>query len=460
MLKRYGLGRYAAGAAAARTGDEMSGPALLLAGLAATGSTVTATTLLAALTVAAAAGGPLLGALLDRSPRPGVLLAGTLLGYATGLLVVLGCLGRAPLGPTIAVAVLAGLLGPAIAGGWTSQLPRTVPAHRLDRANAVDAMTFNAAGLLGPLLAGLVAHRAGAGTAVVVSAAFIGLALPAALLLPRTASASVTATGPGGPPAPRTPVRADLAAGFRVIARTRALARPTLSSVISCAGQGMFLACAPLLGERVLGGPARGAALLAVIAASALGANALLARRRTPLRPETVLAISAAVLAVALVLLATAHPLTALAGAVLLGAGEGPQLTALFAIRHREAPERLRAQIFTTGASLKITGFAIGTAAAGPIAALSLPGALLTAAAVQLLALLALLAPLPLGARPRRRTPPARRVPGPRRTAPPDPATPALFSPAAVPPAPGPRTTSPTPRDQGPGDNAPRRPRD
>ncbi|MEU5158034.1 MFS transporter [Streptomyces sp. NPDC020875] len=460
MLKRYGLGRYAAGAAAARTGDEMSGPTLLLAGLAATGSTVTATTLLAALTVAAAAGGPLLGALLDRSPRPGVLLAGTLLGYATGLLAVLGCLGRAPLGPTVAVAVLAGLLGPAIAGGWTSQLPRTVPAHRLDRANAVDAMTFNAAGLLGPLLAGLVAHRAGADTAVVASAAFIGLALPVALLLPRTSPASapapVTTVGPGGPPAPRTPVRADLAAGFRVIARNRALSRPTLSSVISCAGQGMFLACAPLIGERALGGPAQGAALLAVVAASALAANALLARRRTPLRPETVLAISTAVLAAALVLLATAHPFTVLAGAVLLGAGEGPQLTALFAIRHREAPRRLRAQIFTTGASLKITGFAIGTAAAGPIAALSLPAALLTAAAVQLLALFPLFALLPLGTRPRTRPSEGCRAPAARhpRTPPPH------ANPAAAPPAPGPRTTSPTPRDPGPGDNAPHRPRD
>ncbi|MFE0422450.1 MFS transporter [Streptomyces sp. NPDC058953] len=391
---RYGLRRYAAGAAAARTGDELSGPALLLAGLAATGSTVTATTLLAALTVAAAAGGPLLGALLDRAARPGTLLALTLLGYAGALLVILVCLGRAPIGPTVAVALLAGLLGPAIAGGWTSQLPRAVPADRLARANAVDAMTFNAAGLLGPLLAGTVAHQAGANAAVVVAAALIALALPAALTLPPALPAAT-----GADSAARTSVRADLAAGFRVIARTRALARPTASSVISCAGQGVFLVCAPLLGERVLGDPAHGMLLLAAVAASALAANALLARRRVPPRPETVLIASAIALAAALVLSAAPHPLTAVAGALLLGAGEGPQLTALFAIRHREAPERLRAQIFTTGASLKITGFALGTAAAGPLVTLSLPGALLTAAAVQLLAVVPLV-PLPSGRKP------------------------------------------------------------
>ncbi|MFF3555215.1 MFS transporter [Streptomyces tsukubensis] len=422
--RSYGLARYTAGAVAARTGDEMSGPALLLAGLAATGSAVTASTLLAAVTVAAAAGGPLLGALLDRSARPGRLLAGALAGYAGALLVILLCLGRAPIGPTLAVAVLAGLLGPAVAGGWTSRLPGVVRADRLDRANTLDAMTFNTAGLLGPLLAGGTALFAGAGTAVVVSAALVATAVPAALHLtgprPRTLlSASAPAKAPvppaatdapsGPPPAPareagagpetppRPSVRTELAAGFRAIAETGPLSRATASSVLSCVGQGAFLVCAPFLGAQVLGDPGHGTLLLSVVAASALAANALSARRRKPPRPETVLAASTALLAAALALMATYHPLAVVAGAVFLGAGEGPQLTALFAIRHREAPERLRAQIFTTGASLKITGFAVGAAAAGPLAAHSPPIALTAAAIVQLLAV------LPLSGRGRRR---------------------------------------------------------
>jgi hypothetical protein len=60
----------------------------------------------------------------------------------------------------------------------------------------------------------------------------------------------------------------------------------------------------------------------------------------------------------------------------------------LFAVRHREAPERLRGQIFTPGASVKITGFALGAALAGPAAARSLPAALATAAGFELLAAL------------------------------------------------------------------------
>lgn len=55
-------------------------------------------------------------------------------------------------------------------------------------------------------------------------------------------------------------------------------------------------------------------------------------------------------------------------------------------MRHREAPARLRAQLFTTGASLKTTGYAAGAALAGQLADAALPAALLAAAALHLLA--------------------------------------------------------------------------
>ena len=45
-----------------------------------------------------------------------------------------------------------------------------------------------------------------------------------------------------------------------------------------------------------------------------------------------------------------------LAAVALGGAGEGPQLTALFAVRHRETPAHMRGQVYTTAASLKIAG--------------------------------------------------------------------------------------------------------
>ncbi|MEU9785948.1 MFS transporter [Streptomyces phaeochromogenes] len=396
MKRRYAMGSFLAGAAAARAGDEMSGPALLLAGYAVGGSATEASALLAGITVSAAVGGPLLGALLDRSPRPGRLLARALALYGTGLVLILLSLGRLPLELTVLIAVFTGLLGPALSGGWTAQLPRVVPRERMPRANALDAMTFSLASLVGPALAGALAHLLGAPAAVVASAALIAFALPAAWTLPmgrgrgrdqdRGRDRDRDRDRDKTPPA--ASLTADLAAGIRAITRTRPLARATLTSVVSCTGLGMLITCTPLLGERAFGSAAEGTLLLTCTAVSALAANAVLARRPRTIAPDTIIWSSTLLLAVALVLSATGHPVLVVAAALTAGVGEGPQLAALLAIRHRESPERLRSQVFTTGASLKITGFALGAAVAGPLATHSLPTALLTAAGVQLVAAL------------------------------------------------------------------------
>ncbi|GAB2985865.1 MFS transporter [Streptomyces pseudoechinosporeus] len=367
-----------AGAAAARTGDDMSGPALLLAGFAIGGSATEASSLLAGITVSAAVGGPVLGALLDRSAKPGRLLAWALALYAAGLMVILLSLGRLPIELTVLIAVFTGLLGPALSGGWTAQLPRVVPRDGMPRANALDAMTFSLASLVGPALAAALAKLLGAPAAVVASAALIAFALPSAWTLPAR----------HGPKRVRPPtsVADDLAAGFRCITRTRPLARATLTSVISCTGLGMLITCTPLLGERAFASAADGTLLLSCTAVSALAVNAVLARRPRAIAPDTIIWTSTLLLAVALLMAATGHPALVVAAALAAGLGEGPQLVALFAVRHREAPERLRGQVFTTGASLKITGFALGVAIAGPIATRSLPAALLAAAGVQVAA--------------------------------------------------------------------------
>ncbi|MEV2196844.1 MFS transporter [Streptomyces phaeochromogenes] len=386
MKSRYAMGSFLAGAAAARAGDEMSGPALLLAGYAVGGSATEASALLAGITVSAAVGGPLLGALLDRSPRPGRLLARALALYGTGLVLILLSLGRLPLQLTVLIAVFTGLLGPALSGGWTAQLSRVVPRERMPRANALDAMTFSLASLVGPALAGVLAHLLGTPAAVVASAALIACALPAAWILPTDGGEDRCRDRDKAPPT--APLTADLAAGIRAIIRTRPLARATLASVVSCTGLGMLITCTPLLGERAFGSAAEGTLLLTCTAVSALAANAVLARRPRTIAPDTIIWSSTLLLAAALVLSATGHPVLVVAAALTTGVGEGPQLAALLAIRHRESPQRLRSQVFTTGASLKITGFALGAAVAGPLATHSLPTALLTAAGVQLVAAL------------------------------------------------------------------------
>ncbi|WP_063760682.1 MFS transporter [Streptomyces aureocirculatus] len=429
MPKRYNIGRYLTGATAARTGDEMTGPALLLVGLSVTGSASTASALLSAVTLSAAVGGPVFGALLDRAVRPGRLLTAALAAYSLALLAILLSLGRLPLPLVHATALCGGLLGPALAGGWTSQLPQVTDPENLPRATALDALTYNFAALAGPALAGAVAMAAGAPVGVVVSLALIVLALPAAWTLPDRSPATAPApsltsarapsptstpapsptsdaapsrtdaAAPPPPPAsappttpPRSSVLADLRSGFAAIGRIRPLARATLTSVISYAGVGILVTCTPLLGERALGTTDSGTFLLAALAAASLAANALLARYPGVLRPDATILGSTLTLAGALLLAATLSPLGLFAAMAVAGAGAGPQLTALFAVRHREAPAHLRGQIFTTGASLKITGYAIGAGLGGPLATWSLSGSLLVAAGFEILAALGFVA--------------------------------------------------------------------
>jgi len=97
--------------------------------------------------------------------------------------------------------------------------------------------------------------------------------------------------------------------------------------------------------------------------------------------------VSTLLIGASLVLVALAPGWWTMLAVAVDGAGEGPQLTALFSVRHREAPEHLRGRIFTTAASLKIGGMAIGSALAGPLAGWSaiggVTGCLLIAAAIE-----------------------------------------------------------------------------
>ncbi|GIJ73319.1 MFS transporter [Virgisporangium ochraceum] len=376
---RLGLVRYLTGATLARTADAMSGPALLLLGLAVVGSTGPASLLFAGLTVASAAGGPVLGVLFDRSARPGRLLALALAGFAAGLTVAAVTLGRWPLAVVVGVAVGAGLLVPALSGGWTAQLGDVVPAASLRRAQSLDAATYNVGGLAGPGVTAAVAGLWGAGWAVAASIVLLALAVPVAATLPPPSRAPLTSSVP-----------AALRAGVTAIVSIAGLRRITVASVVAFVGFGMFIVACPLLGLRHFDSTARGASLLSVMAVGALVATVLLARWPLPVRPDTFFVIATVVSTASLTAQALAPSAVLVVVAVaVLGIADGPQLAAVIAVRHREAPEQLRAQVFTTGASLKVTAGALGAALAGVLAAHSVTLVLLVAAGTQVLALVA-----------------------------------------------------------------------
>src|SRR5262249_42966681 len=173
----------------------------------------------------------------------------------------------------------------------------------------------------------------------------------------------------------------------------RALRRITLASTVAYLGIGMFIVACPLLGRRYLGGAAEGALLLAVLAAASLVATAATARWPVRLPPDTLFLIATATAGGGLAALAFAPAAAPIIAAVALtGLADGPQLAAVFAVRQREAPPRLRGQIFTTAASLKLSAGALGAALAGALSGYSATVVLVAAAAAQAAALLSYLA--------------------------------------------------------------------
>src|ERR1700689_4488170 len=117
------LWKYLGGAAGARAGDEMSGPALLLLGLAVTGRPAPGAQLLASVAGAGAVAGPFFGALLDRARRPDRVLAGTLAAYALGIGVIAAVAGALPVPLVVVIPPAPGLVNAPVGGGRPSQPP-------------------------------------------------------------------------------------------------------------------------------------------------------------------------------------------------------------------------------------------------------------------------------------------------------------------------------------------------
>lgn len=374
---RYTLTRYLFGALPARLGDEMSGQAILLLGIAA-GSATLGSTLLAGLTFSAALGGPLLGAILDRAKHPGKVLALSLGLYAVGIAFIAWSLGHVPVWLSFGVALLAGFLMPSISGGWSSRLKSFIAEEQMTRASAIDATTFNIAGLAGPAAAGLIAGWLGAHWAVAVLVALFVAALPMAWALPKR-QVQIKKHD--------TTFFQDVSAGLKVIVTNKSLFRITLLSVISYMGIGMLWVICPLVGLERAGNAGFGGVMMSVLSVGALVATAAYAKWPTKYSPDIIAFATTVILAIAMLLLALAGNVIFVLFAMLIaGLADGPQLAAVFAVRHREAPERSRSQVFTTGASLKITAAAVGAMLAGSLASNSLTWTIIAAGLSQLLA--------------------------------------------------------------------------
>ena len=366
-------------ATGSRLADEAAAVAVALYVVARTGDAGLAGLVVAAFALPTLVTGPLLGALLDRLRAPRALFLANQVALATALAGILLLAGRAPGAALVGLGLLAGLTAPILTGGYSALVPRTGD-RGLARANALDAASYDVAGLGGPAMVAVVASLAGAGPALAATAALAvaGLVLVAAAPMPGPTA------DPGKPAAPHE--------GLVLLWRVPELRATTAATTIGFAAQGLLPVTFPLLAIHFGHPAAHGAWFLTALSAGSLAGALASARLLTRIAPVPVLAAALAVLGFALAGIAALPTLPlALPVALVGGVATGPMLAATLAVRQRSVPSGRYGQVVATAASIKVGAYALGAAATGPVtAALPPRGVLLLVGAAQLVAVLPL----------------------------------------------------------------------
>ena len=372
-----GSGALLASATVSRLADQSASIALVLVVIARTNNPRLAGLVVAAFTVPTLVTGPVIGAYLDRLRAKRALFVANQATLAAALVGVVVLAGHAPGAVLIVLGLFAGLTAPVLTGGFSSLVPLVVPPGGLRRANALDAASYNVAGLAGPALVAVIAGAAGAGLALSAVAGIATLGLVLVLVAP------MPATAPGGRPDSRQaepgPAAADQAVpgsllgavtdGLQLLRDVPLLRSTTIATTLSQFTQGLLPVALPLLAVSLGRPTSAGAWLLTALSggglAGSLASERLLAGRTAP----AVLIVAMAACGVFLAALAAAPGFGAALGvAVLAGAADGPSLAATLTVRQRTVPPDRYAQTAATAASLKTGAYALGAAAAGLLA--------------------------------------------------------------------------------------------
>jgi MFS family permease len=352
------LARYAVAATLARSADEMVSLSVVLLVIGRTGSFALSGAAVAGYTLPAVLTGPFLGDWLSHARRPVIALAANELVLAAVAVALVITVGHVPAPVIVVLTALAGASLPLTSAGYSSLLPAMVGRAGLARANTVDALSVNGPAIGGPALAGTLAAVAGPGSAM------LGIGAVALLAAAVTLRLKVTKPGETARPALLSTARAGLAH----LARTGPLRAATLASVISYGCVGLLVVALPALMTHLGARSTSAGYLWTAFEVGGVASILLLSPRLRTVRPERVIVTAVAGYGLLLAVMATMTNLTAtIAVAVLAGAAEGPNLPAVFAARQRYSPDTLLAQVSTTGASLKIGAFAIGSVLSGAL---------------------------------------------------------------------------------------------
>ena len=356
------LNPYLVTATVARSATEAAGPALLVSTIAVLGSAATGSYLVACLTASAAIAGPIIGAVVDRSERPVRAFRLAMGAMAIGLACLALFLAHIPFWLAIALAVVTGLGYPAITGAWSAQIPHLVAESRLQLGYSRDAATYSVAAVVAPPLA----------TALVALAATAPLWMPVALLIAAIVTlrwVPLKSNAPRSDGEGAASLIENLKAGLGAMARIPALRRTVVITTIGFAGTAAIFVAAPLISQKMTGGLAFTGVILAAFAIGGLLSALAVAKYHVQRADRAVIVFTfLSGLTLALVGLAPTPWLVVIA-AFVMGITEPPLVSGMFQVRARESEGSVRAQVFTSSASLRMTAFALATAVCGALVA-------------------------------------------------------------------------------------------
>lgn len=345
---------YLAMAAPLRLSSGGAAVALPLLAIEATADVAVGGSLAAASLAPSIVAAPVVGAVIDRTPRPApfVAVAGglTALAFAAASLT-----GPIPLPLVFLLVLCAGAASPFYMGGLSSVASLVVTSE--NRTFGVDALAYNIGSVVGP--------------AVVAAATAFGSARIALVVMSGCALAGAVATLVIG--LPRKPAEAGsmlhaIAIGARHLVRHRPIALVTISGAVSQLGAGGLAIASVALAIERTGSPDGGAVVVTAFAVGALlGTIAISVRPvRIPPARDMRLGFAATGLATMIAALALGPGLvwtTVLVG--LSGLFTSSSTASMLLLRMQQSPAAVRSQVFTIGAGLRSSANALGAGLAG-----------------------------------------------------------------------------------------------
>ena len=327
---------------------------------------------------------PVAGVLLDRV-GPTIAVRIDMIASATfiGAISIVGWLDWATPPVLLFLVILFSLAGPLGAAGTRTLLPRLVPSHALDRANALDTAIYAVVDVVGPAMAGIVVAWLGPESAMSVisfSYAAAAICLSFVPLLPGLASRQIS-------------FMQQTVEGIQIVARQPTLRGLAISYSMYQVTWGVLYVVVPVFVashyDASVGSSVTGFLWAAIGIAGGIGAL-LAGHLRTTGRERHIMAIGMVITALAAWPVAAEFGFGGLAiGLMLAGVMSGPIDVALLTLRQRRTDPQQLGRVMSISMSLNLAGFPLGSALAGMVITSSLSTTFILAGIASIVAAIA-----------------------------------------------------------------------